>query len=76
MSYSDFDDSKVNSVSYEGVTINDTTLKDGTYMLKREFWIITKQGAALSPAAQAFLDFVMSKGGQTIVAENKLLPVK
>ncbi len=76
MSFSDFDSAKVNSVNYEGIAISDDTLKDGTYKLKREFWLVTKQGATLSAAAQAFIDYVMSADGQAIVAENKLLPVK
>ncbi|MCL1918966.1 MAG: phosphate ABC transporter substrate-binding protein [Peptococcaceae bacterium] len=76
MSYSDVDDSKVNTVKYEGVEISEATLKDGTYTLKREFFLLTKTGATLSPAAQAFVDFVMSKAGQDIVADNKLLRIK
>ncbi len=76
MSFSDFDSAKVNAMSYEGVAISNESLINGTYKLKREFWLITKQGATLSPAAQAFIDYVMSADGQAIVAENKLLPVK
>jgi phosphate transport system substrate-binding protein len=75
MSFSDVDTSKVNTVKYEGVEITTEHLKDGSYKLKREFLLLTKQGAALSPAADAFLDFVMSPEGQQIVADNKLLPV-
>ncbi|MDD4414014.1 MAG: phosphate ABC transporter substrate-binding protein [Oscillospiraceae bacterium] len=76
MSFSDVDTSKVNTVKYEGVTISTETLKDGTYKLKREFYLLTKTGATLSPAAQAFVDFVMSDAGQQIVADNMLLPIK
>lgn len=75
MSFSDVDTSKVNTVPYEGVAISTDTLKDGSYKLKREFYLLTKTGAALSPAAQAFIDFVMSEAGQQIVADNKLLPI-
>ncbi|MDD4200831.1 MAG: phosphate ABC transporter substrate-binding protein [Eubacteriales bacterium] len=76
MSFSDVDTSKVNTVKYEGVTISTDTLKNGTYKLKREFYLLTKTGATLSPSAQAFMDFVMSDAGQQIVADNKLLPIK
>ena len=75
MSFSDVDTSKVNTVKYEGVEITTDNLKDGSYKLKREFFLLTKQGAVLSPAAEAFLDFVMSAEGQGIVADNKLLPM-
>ena len=76
MSFSDVDTGKVNTVSYEGVEISAQTLKDGTYKLKREFYLLTKTGETLSPAAQAFKDFVLSEAGQQIVTDNKLLSVK
>ena len=76
MSFSDVDDSKVSTVKYESVAISTSTLKDGTYKLKREFYLLTKNGATLSPSAKAFKDFVMSEAGQKIVSDNKLLPIK
>ena len=76
MSSSDVDTSKVNTVKYEGVAISTDTLKDGSYKLKREFWMVTRQGEELSNEAQAFIDFVLSDAGQQIVADNKLLPIK
>jgi len=76
MSFSDVDADKVNTVKYESVEISTETLKDSTYQLKREFLLLTKTGAAMSPEAQAFIDFVMSEAGQQIVADNKLLPIK
>ena len=76
MSFSDVDTSKVNTVQYEGAAISTDTLKDGIYKLKREFYLLTKAGATLSPVAQAFVDFVMGDAGQQIVADNKLLPIR
>lgn len=76
MSFSDVNPDMVNTVKYESVEISTSTLKDGTYMLKREFYLLTKTGETPSPAAQAFVDFVMSDTGQEIVAANKLLPIK
>lgn len=76
MSFSDVDTGKVNIVKYDGVGISTATLKDGTYKLKREFYLIIKEGEVLSPAAQAFIDFVLSAEGQKLVQDNKLLSVK
>ncbi len=76
MSFSDVDDTKVNAVEYEGVAISNETLKDGSYKLKREFLLVTKEGAELSAAAQGFIDFILSDAGQGIVADNNLLPIK
>lgn len=76
MSFSDVDKEKVKTVEYEGVSITTETLKDGTYKLKREFFILTKTGEELTKEAQVFIDFVMSEAGQKIVEDNKLLPTK
>lgn len=76
MSFSDVDTSKVKTVSYEGVAISTNTLKDGSYKLKREFYLVVRTGETLSDAAQAFIDFILSDAGQQIVADNKLLPIK
>lgn len=76
MSFSDVDDTKVATVKYEDVEISTDTLKDGTYQLQREFFLLTKTGGTLTKEAQAFMDFVMSDEGQQIVADNNLLPVK
>jgi phosphate transport system substrate-binding protein len=75
LSFSDVDTSKVNTVSYEGVSISTETLKDDTYKLKREFYLLTKAGGELSPAGQAFMDYVLSSDGQNIVADQNLLPI-
>jgi phosphate transport system substrate-binding protein len=76
ISFSDVDDSKVKALKYEGVEISTEAIYDKTYALQREFYLLTKQGAQLSPAAQAFIDYVMSGDGQKIVSDNKLLPIK
>lgn len=75
MSFSDVDTSKVKTVQFDGVEISTETLKDDSYKLKREFYLVTKEGATLSPVAQAFIDFVLSDAGQQLVTDNNLLPV-
>lgn len=76
MSFSDVDTAKVKTCAYDGVEISTSSLKDNSYKLKREFLLITKEGATLSASAQAFIDFILSDDGQRIVADNKLLPIK
>ncbi|MCL2433297.1 MAG: phosphate ABC transporter substrate-binding protein [Clostridia bacterium] len=74
LSYSDVNENAVKTVKYEDVAITVETLKDGSYKLMREFFLLTKDGETLSEAAQAFVDFVTGTEGQAIVAANKLLP--
>lgn len=76
MSFSDLDASMVKAVKFEGTAISTDTLKDGSYTLQRSFLMVTKDGAELSPAAQAFVDFVLSDEGQKLVSDNKLIPIK
>ncbi|MDR1913891.1 MAG: phosphate ABC transporter substrate-binding protein [Clostridiales bacterium] len=75
MSFSDADEANIKILAYNGIECSEASLKDGGYTLKREFYLITKTGATLSPAAQSFVDFVLSAEGQEIVAANKLLPI-
>jgi len=76
MSFSEVDSSRVTPVKYNGAPISEATLKDGSYALKREFYLLTKQGETLSSEAKAFIDFVMSSEGQKLVQANNLLPAK
>ena len=76
MSFSDVDDTKVSVAKFENIQISEATLKGGSYALKRDFYIVTKKGAELSPEGKAFMDFVLGDAGQGIVKDNKLLPIK
>ena len=58
-SLSAVDDSVV-AVEVNGVAPSEATVADGTYEIQRPFVMVTKEGAELSPAAQAFLDWAMS----------------
>jgi len=73
MSFSDADASKVKLIGYDGVTSSASTLQDGSYKLRREFYLLTKEGATLSASAQAFLDFVQSDAGKKIIESKSLL---
>ena len=58
-SLSAVDDSVV-ALEVNGVAPSEATVADGTYEIQRPFVMVTKQGAELSPAAQAFLEWSMS----------------
>ena len=53
-------DESVVAVKVNGVAPSEATVADGTYEIQRPFVMVTKEGAELSPAAQAFLDWAMS----------------
>lgn len=53
-------DDSVKAVAVGGVTPTEATVKDGSYAIQRPFLMVTKDGAELSPAAQAFLEYATS----------------
>ena len=58
----------VKAVKVGGVAPSEATVLDGTYAIQRPFVMVTKDGAELSEAAQAFLDFSMSADAADIIA--------
>ena len=76
--YVSFDsvDDTVKTVKVGGVAISVETIKDGSYTLQRPFVMVTKEGATLSDAAQAFLDYVLSDEGQAVCVKVGLVSVK
>ena len=68
-------DDSVKAVKVNGVAPSEDTVKDGTYEIQRPFVMVTKEGAELSEAAQAFLDFAMSAdSAQYIAAAGAVSP--
>jgi phosphate transport system substrate-binding protein len=63
-------DNTAKALSVDGVAATNDNVKAGTYKIARPFILITKRGAALNPAARAFLDWTMSDEGQTIVKRS------
>lgn len=61
-------DDTVKAVMVNGVAPSEDTVKDGTYEIQRPFVMVTKDGAELSEAAQAFLEFAMSEAAADIIA--------
>ena len=58
-----------------GVVCNAENIRSGTYALARPFLFVTKQHTD-SKKIDAFINYVLGEEGQTIVAEEKFVPVK
>lgn len=66
----------VKAVSVDGVEPSESTIKDGTYKVQRPFVLVTKDGAELSEAAQAFYDWALSEEVVDIISDAGVVPVK
>lgn len=58
----------VKAISVNGVTCSEDTVRSGSFPIQRPFLIVTKDGAALSDAAKAFLDYAMSAEVSDLIA--------
>ena len=59
----------VKTLKVDGVIPTEDTVKDGTYKIQRPFVLVTKEGAELSEAAQAFFDYALSADAAEIISE-------
>lgn len=58
----------VKAVTVNGVEANETTVKDGSYVVQRPFVLVTQKDAALSETAQNFFDYMLSAEAEEIIA--------
>ena len=65
----------VKKVSVDKVEATEETVKDGSYKVQRPFVLVTKDGAELSEAAQAFFDYVTSTDASDIITAAGAVPV-
>ncbi len=74
--YISFDalDKEVKSLKVEGVEAKAANVKNGSYKIARPFLFLTKDEP--TGIVKAFIDFVLSGKGQTIIAQNGLVRVK
>lgn len=77
IAYVSFDsiDDTVKTLAVNDVSISIDTIRDGSYVLQRPFLMVTKEGAELSAAAQAFLDYALSEEGQDICEQVGLVRI-
>ena len=57
-----------------GVACTEAAVLDGSYAIQRPFVLVTKDGMALSPAAQAFFDFATSKDAASLIQNAGAVP--
>jgi len=81
MSLGDMDDNKVKALKIDGVEPSKYSVADSTYAIKRPFLLVYNKAKTITPAAQAFLNFIASADGQVIIdkmgfVKNNLVRVK
>ena len=59
----------VKALNVDGVTPGEDTVKDGSYKVQRPFVLVTVEGKALTPVAQAFFDYAVSSDAAAIIAK-------
>ena len=64
----------VKALNVAGVTPSEETVKDGTYLIQRPFVLVTKEGVALSPVAQAFFDYATKGQANDIITASGVVP--
>ncbi|HIZ16991.1 MAG TPA: phosphate ABC transporter substrate-binding protein [Firmicutes bacterium] len=67
---------KIKAITVGGVAATEETVKNGTYVVQRPFVLVTKTGAELSEAAQAFFDYITSSDASSIISQQGAVPVK
>ena len=65
----------VKAVTVGGVTCSEDTVLDDSYAIQRPFLLVTKADTALSPAAQAFLDYAVSVEAADLIRLGGAVPV-
>jgi len=65
----------IKPVRVGGVECSEATVLDGSYAIQRPFVMVTKEGAGLGEAAQAFFDFATSAQAAELIRSAGAVPV-
>ena len=65
----------IKTLTVDGVACSEAAVLDGSYPIQRPFVLVTKTGAELSPAAQAFFDFATSAAANDLIRAAGAVPV-
>ncbi len=68
-------DDEINVLNVENVEPKAELVQSGKYKISRPFIVVSKEGT-LSEEGQKFIDFILGEEGQTMVKDNKAIPVK
>ena len=66
----------IKTLTVDGVACSEAAVLDGSYPIQRPFVMVTKTGAELSQAAQAFFDFATSSAANDLIRAAGAVPVK
>lgn len=64
----------VKAVSVNGVAPDETTIKDGSYVVQRPFILVTRSGEELSDAAFEFFTYITSVNANEIISAAGVVP--
>ncbi len=64
----------VKMIIVDGIVPSEETIKDGSYAVQRPFVLATRTDESLSPAAQAFFDFVTSSAANEWISQAGVVP--
>ena len=59
----------VKPMTVGGVAPSEETVKDGSYVVQRPFVLVTKDGVALTDAAQAFYDYALDAAQAELIGK-------
>lgn len=65
----------IKAVTVGGVACSEESVLDGTYAIQRPFVFVTREGEALSEAAQAFFDWATSADAAELIRSAGAVPV-
>lgn len=65
---------QVKAVCINGIAPNAQSLRDGSYAVQRPFILVTREKAEISPAAQAFFDYIQSENAREIISGTGVVP--
>jgi len=66
----------VKTLKVDGVIPSEQSIADETYKIQRPFIMVTSNARTLSPSAQAFFDFAMSAGTESIISNAGAVDAK
>lgn len=69
-------DDTVSVISVNGVLPDTRTVLDGSYAIQRPFVFVVKEGAALSEATQAFMDYCFSDSVKDVISGAGVVPAR